>query len=157
MKRTESNLKSRNYSRMSRNGSQKSYGTASYSTQVSSQKDSFYQNYGFENKITLIDKAALVKGMTGDESHHLVIGQQDLASLYWKFQKNYKNINDMIEMLEGVLKKETRMKTDLFVLQGNMKVSVNYEADGKTIVNSEKYVDIEKLDVCLKERKCFKK
>ena len=38
-----------------------------------------------------------------------------------------------------------------------MKVWLNYEANGKTILNSEKYVDIEKLDVTLKETRCFKK
>jgi hypothetical protein len=33
-------------------------------------------NYGssFTSKISLTDKAALVKGMTGEESQHLVIG-----------------------------------------------------------------------------------
>jgi hypothetical protein len=57
----------------------------------------------------------------------------------------------MIEMLEGVLKKETKTSTDLFVLQSNIKIWMNYEANGKTILNSEKFVDIEKLDVTLKE------
>lgn len=34
---------------------------------------------------------------------------------------------------------------------------MNYDADGKTIINSEKYVDVEKLDITIKEKKCFKK
>ena len=54
--------------------------------------------------------------MTGENSHHLVIGPTELSYLYWKFQKDFKDVNSMIEMLEGVLKKETKIPTDLFVL-----------------------------------------
>jgi hypothetical protein len=41
---------------------------------------------------------------------------QDLASLYWKFQKDFKDVNSMIEMLEGVIKKDTKKPTNVFVL-----------------------------------------
>ena len=73
-------------------------------------------NYSFENKISLADKVALVKGLTHDDSHHCVIGMHELSYLYWKNQKDFKDVNSMIEMLEGVLKKETKSPTSLFVL-----------------------------------------
>tara|TARA_B110000285_G_C14848985_1_gene479025 strand:- start:464 stop:592 length:129 start_codon:yes stop_codon:yes gene_type:complete len=40
----------------------------------------------------------------------------ELSYLYWKNQKDFKDVNSMIEMLEGVLKKETKSPTNLFVL-----------------------------------------
>ena len=119
MKRTDQ-LKSRNnssscfFNKRNSGASQKSYGTSSYSTASSS----YSLNYGssFTNKISLGDKAAIVKGMTGENSQHLVIGTAELSNLYWKFQKDFKDVNSMIEMIEGVLKKETKTPTDLFVL-----------------------------------------